>query len=31
MHLVGNEGVPLREIVKGTKWLLNIVFSHACG
>ena len=31
MHLVCNKGIPLREIAKGTKWLLNILFSHACG
>ena len=26
MLLVCNEGVPLREIAKGTKWLLYIFF-----
>ena len=31
MHLVCNEGVLLREIAKGAKWLLNILFSRACG
>ena len=31
MLLICNKGVPLREIAKGTKWLLNILFSRTCG